>query len=186
MKRIFDISLALIALIFLIFPMIAISLIIFFTSGAPVIFWSKRIGKNNELFLMPKFRTMTNRTPNIATHLLKDPESYLTRSGRFLRKYSLDEIPQILTILKGEMSFVGPRPALYNQDDLIKMRTKKNIHLLKPGITGWAQINGRDSISLTKKVELDEEYLLNISTYFDLKIMALTILRVIGASGVKH
>lgn len=153
--------------------------------GDPL-YWSKRVGKNNKLFLMPKFRSMRLNTPQVATHLLNDPDQYLTKIGKFIRKTSIDELPQLWSVLVGDMSMVGPRPALYNQDDLIELRTKKGIHLQKPGITGWAQINGRDEIPIPKKVELDEYYIKNKSMFFDLKIIALTCLKVLKKDGVSH
>lgn len=186
MKRLLDLVLACVLFIVLIFPITIIAVIIKITSRGPVLHWSKRIGINNRIFLMPKFRTMMINTPDVATHLLNDPEKYLTAPGSFLRKYSLDEIPQLWSILKGDMSFVGPRPALFNQDDLVGLRTEKGIHKLVPGITGWAQINGRDDLPIPQKVQYEEIYLLNRSFLFDLKIMYLTALKVIRAEGVKH
>ncbi len=186
MKRFFDLIMACCLLIVFILPIIVISVIVKITSEGPVLHWSKRIGINNKIFLMPKFRTMLINTPDIATHLLKDPERYLTPIGPFLRKFSLDEIPQIWSILTGDMSFVGPRPALYNQDDLIGLRTAKGIHKLVPGITGWAQINGRDDLPIPQKVEYEEIYLKNWSLLFDFKILFLTFLKVVRAEGVKH
>lgn len=186
MKRIFDLAMACVLLIVLVFPIIIIALIIKVTSEGHVLHWSKRIGVNNKIFLMPKFRTMLINTPDVATHLLNEPEKYLTAPGPFLRKYSLDEIPQLWSILKGDMSFVGPRPALFNQDDLISLRTEKGIHNLVPGITGWAQINGRDDLPIPQKVLYEEIYLKNWSFLFDLKILYLTSLKVIRAEGVKH
>lgn len=186
MKRSFDLITAFCLLIVFIFPIIVIFVLVKITSEGPVLHWSKRIGINNEIFLMPKFRTMLINTPDIATHLLKDPEKYLTPIGPFLRKYSLDEFPQLWSILKGDMSFVGPRPALYNQEDLIGLRTEKGIHKLVPGITGWAQINGRDDLPIPQKVEYEEIYLKNWSFLFDLKILFLTFLKVVRAEGVKH
>jgi O-antigen biosynthesis protein WbqP len=163
-----------------------IAVIIKITSEGHVLHWSKRIGVNNTFFRMPKFRTMLIKTPDIATHLLNDPEKYLTPPGPFLRKYSLDEIPQLWSILKGDMSFVGPRPALYNQDDLIHLRASKGIHKLIPGITGWAQINGRDELPIPVKVQYEEEYLKNRSFLLDLKIIFLTFSKVTKAEGVTH
>ncbi len=186
MKRIFDLAMACGLLIFLVVPMTAIALTIKLTSKGNVLHWSKRIGINNTIFKMPKFRTMLIDTPDIATHLMKYPDKYLTSPGPFLRKYSLDEIPQLWSILKGDMSFVGPRPALYNQEDLISLRTAKGIHKLVPGITGWAQINGRDEIPIPVKVRYEEEYLMNRSFLLDLKILYLTFLKVTKAEGVKH
>ena len=185
-KRIFDITLSLI-LILLIFPFIVIIAILIRieTKGSPI-FLSKRFGKNNKIFLMPKFRTMKKNTPQKATHLLKDSEQYLTRFGKFLRITSLDEIPQIFSIFLGHMSFVGPRPALYNQYDLIGLRKKVGIDLLTPGLTGWAQINGRDNISIEKKVEIEVYYLENQSISLDLKILILTIFKVFKMHNIKH
>jgi O-antigen biosynthesis protein WbqP len=186
LKRSFDLVAAFILIILLSFPLLVTALIVKFTSEGPVLHWSKRIGINNRIFKMPKFRTMLINTPDVATHLLTDPEQYLTPIGPFLRKFSLDEIPQLWSILKGDMSFVGPRPALYNQDDLIGLRTEKGIHKLVPGITGWAQINGRDDLPIPQKVEYEEVYLRNWSFLFDLKILFLTFLKVVRAEGVKH
>ena len=178
MKRNFDLVFCLLALFILLIPILIIYLLIKITSPGKALYWSKRIGKNNQIFLMPKFRSMYEETPELATDLLKDSQKYMTKLGRFLRKTSLDELPQIWNIIKGEMSFVGPRPALYNQHDLIKMRTGKNIHLLTPGLTGWAQVNGRDNISSIEKVNYDFEYLNKNSIYFDIKIIALTFIKV--------
>ena len=147
---------------------------------------SKRVGKNNKIFLMPKFRTMRTDTPQVATHLLTNANSFLTPIGHFLRKSSLDEIPQILSVFVGDMSFVGPRPALFNQDDLIKLRTDEGVHHLIPGITGWAQINGRDEIPIPNKVQLDKFYLTHISFFFDLKILCMTLVKVLKQTGVSH
>lgn len=186
MKRVFDLVMACVLLMALFLPMAVIALLVKMTSKGNVFHWSKRIGINNSVFMMPKFRTMRIDTPDVATHLLPDPEKYLTPIGPFLRKFSLDEIPQLWSILKGDMSFVGPRPALYNQDDLIGLRTEKGIHRLMPGITGWAQINGRDDLPIPRKVEYEEVYLRNWSFLFDLKILFLTFLKVVRAEGVKH
>jgi O-antigen biosynthesis protein WbqP len=166
--------------------MILISLAIKFTSEGPVLYWSRRAGKGNYIFLMPKFRTMVINTPPIATDLLIDPDVYLTPIGSFLRKTSLDELPQLWCILLGKMSFVGPRPALFNQYDLINLRTKKNIHTILPGLTGWAQINGRDNLPIKKKVNFDEEYLKKKSFVFDLKILCLTFIKIIRREGIQH
>ncbi len=186
MKRLLDLFLALlVALLFM--PLILIlSLLVKLTSEGPVIHWSKRVGKNCEFFSMPKYRSMKIGTPQIATHLLKEPESSVTNFGRFLRKTSLDELPQLWSIIKGDMSFVGPRPALFNQNDLISIREKYGINLLTPGITGWAQINGRDDISISEKVALDVEYLNRKSLLFDIKIILLTVVKVIKKEGVQH
>lgn len=186
LKRFLDLVSAFILIVILSIPLLATALVVKFTSEGPVLHWSKRIGVNNRIFMMPKFRTMLINTPDVATHLLNHPEQYLTAPGPFLRKYSLDEIPQLWSILKGDMSFVGPRPALYNQDDLISLRTAKGIHRLMPGITGWAQINGRDDLPIPQKVHYEEIYLKNRSFMFDLKILYLTFLKVIRAEGVRH
>lgn len=166
--------------------MIFIALLIKLTSKGPIIYWSDRIGINNTIFKMAKFRTMKFNVPAVATHLLKDPDMFLTRIGRFLRKISFDELPQLVNVLRGDMSFVGPRPALFNQYDLIELRSKKNIHKIIPGITGWAQINGRDELPIPQKVELDEYYLKNKSFFLDLKILFLTVLKVLKKEGVSH
>ena len=186
MKRIFDIILALIASSILILPFLVILLLVRLTSKGPAIFWTKRVGKNNELFEMPKFRSMYIDTPEVATHLLKDSQSHITPIGMILRKTSLDEIPQLYSVLKGDMSFVGPRPALYNQDDLIELRTNNSVHTILPGVTGWAQINGRDEISIPAKVELDTYYLKNKSLFFDIKIIILTFFRVLFSKNISH
>lgn len=166
--------------------MIALSLLIKLTSKGPVLYWSDRVGINNSIFKMPKFRTMKTETPSVATHMLKNPEHYLTPIGNYLRKSSLDELPQIYNILKGEMSFVGPRPALFNQVDLTTLRTQQNIHILIPGLTGWAQINGRDDLSIPQKVDLDRYYLDNRSFLFDMRILVLTFINVFKRKGVSH
>lgn len=186
MKRLFDFLLALmIALVFL--PVIVVvALSVRLTSAGPALYWSDRVGRNNRIFRMPKFRSMRIGTPAVATHLLKDPKSMLTPIGSFLRKSSLDELPQLWSILVGDMSFVGPRPALFNQDDLIALRTEQGVHQLVPGLTGWAQINGRDELPIPQKVALDVEYLQKQSFFFDLKIMWLTFWRVLARSGVSH
>lgn len=186
MKRLFDIGLALFALPILIWPIFLVAISIKLTSKGPVLYWSDRVGINNELFRMPKFRSMKVDTPAVATHLLADPKSALTPIGDFLRKSSLDELPQLWNILKGDMSFVGPRPALFNQDDLIALRTEKGIHQITPGLTGWAQINGRDELPIPEKVSLDSEYLDKRSFMFDLKILWLTFLKVVKKEGVSH
>ena len=186
MKRIFDIVLVTMFFIVFFFPMLIIALLVKITSKGPVLYWSNRVGKNNTIFKMPKFRTMMADTPAMATHLMKYPEQYCTPVGSFLRKSSLDELPQLYSVLKGDMSFVGPRPALFNQDDLIELRTKKGIHNLIPGITGWAQINGRDDLPIPEKVDLDEYYLNNHSFMFDLKTLFMTFLSVISSQGVQH
>lgn len=186
MKRSLDFTLALLAMILLLFPLMLIMLAVRLTSKGPVIFWSDRIGKNNCIFKMPKFRTMRAGTPSVATHLLQDPSNWLTPIGSFLRKSSLDELPQLWSILLGDMSLVGPRPALFDQDDLIALRTEFGVHTLKPGLTGWAQVNGRDKISVDQKVKFDAEYLEYKSLWFDFYILWLTFLKVFKADGVSH
>lgn len=183
--RIFDLLLATAATIILFVPFWIIVIFIKLTSKGPAIHWSKRIGKNNKLFLMPKFRTMRIDTPQVATHLL-DGKSYLTPVGGFLRKTSLDEIPQLISVLKGDMSLVGPRPALFNQYDLMELRTKNGVHTLLPGVTGWAQVNGRDALPIPVKVEFDKEYLDKRSILFDIKIIFLTAYKVISRSEISH
>jgi len=185
MKRLFDFLLSFFLFFLLFIPCLLISALIKITSNGPVLYWSDRVGKNNQIFSMSKFRTMKISTPNVATQLLKG-KSLLTPIGGFLRKTSLDEIPHLWSILIGDMSFVGPRPALYNQDELIELRTKKGIHLIVPGLTGWAQINGRDDISIAAKVVLDFEYLNKRSFLFELKILFLTIIKVIIAKDIVH
>jgi len=185
-KRSFDLFVALILSVLFILPIVCIALLIKLTSKGPILYWSKRVGINNRTFAMPKFRTMRTDTPDVATHLLENPDTYLISVGPFLRKYSLDEFPQIWSVLTGDMSLVGPRPALYNQDDLIELRTRIGVHELIPGITGWAQVNGRDSISIPVKVEYDDYYLRNRSFAFDLKILWLTFLKVMRSEGVQH
>lgn len=186
MKRLFDIFMSFTLIILIIFPVLIISIAIRLTSSGPAIYWSNRIGRNNIIFRMPKFRSMYQDTPPVASHLLTDAEQFLTPIGGFLRRTSLDELPQLYSILKGDMSFVGPRPALYNQKDLISMRTEKEIDKLLPGITGWAQINGRDELSLTQKVNLDEEYLKQRSFWLDLKILWATLLLVLRRDNIYH
>ena len=186
MKKIFDLLLSLCLIIVLSGPIIIIAVLVKLTSRGPALYWSDRVGVGNKIFKMPKFRTMFIDTPAVATHLLKEPDAYLTPIGRFIRKTSLDELPQLWSVLKGDMSFVGPRPALFNQDDLIALRTKKGVHKLIPGITGWAQINGRDDIPIPVKVEYDEYYLKNKSLFFDLKILWNTFFKVIKKEGVVH
>lgn len=185
-KRLFDIILVFIATMLLTIPFIIVALMVRFTSKGPILYWSKRIGKNNQLFFMPKFRSMWVNAPTVATHLLTNPKTLLTPIGSFLRKSSLDELPQLWNILKGDMSFVGPRPALFNQDDLILQRTSTGVHTLIPGLTGWAQINGRDELPIPKKVALDIEYMHRQSFWFDLKIIFLTFLKVLRKDGVTH
>ncbi|WP_061937452.1 sugar transferase [Collimonas pratensis] len=186
MKRIFDLLLALIALIILIIPFVFVAIIVKLTSVGPILYWSDRVGRRNKIFKMPKFRTMRIDTPAVATHLLSDPKKFLTPAGSFLRKSSLDELPQLWSILNGDMSFVGPRPALFNQDDLILLRTENGIDQLVPGLTGWAQINGRDELPIPEKVKLDIEYLHQKSLFFDIKIIFLTFLKVVRRDGVTH
>ncbi len=186
LKRIFDIVLSLFLLPLILLPAILIAILIIIETRDFPIFLSKRVGKNNVLFLMPKFRTMKKNTPQVATHLLKDSHLYITKIGKFLRKTSLDEIPQIASVIIGHMSLVGPRPALFNQNDLKKLRTEHNIHLLTPGITGWAQINGRDDISIKKKVEIEVYYEKNISIFLDIKILLFTILKVFNMNNISH
>lgn len=186
MKRFFDFIMALCALLVLAIPTFVVAVIIKLTSRGPALYWSDRVGRNNVIFKMPKFRSMRIDTPAVATHLLPDPKSALTPVGDFLRKSSLDELPQLLSILKGDMSLVGPRPALFNQDDLIALRTEQGVHRLLPGLTGWAQINGRDELPIPQKVELDVEYLQRQSFRFDIEILWLTALKVLRKEGVTH
>jgi O-antigen biosynthesis protein WbqP len=186
MKRLFDLSLSLCLDLVLLLPILVIALLVKMTSKGPTLYWSDRIGVDNKIFRMPKFRTMSIDTPAVATHLLKDPDAYLTSIGSFLRKTSLDELPQLWSVLKGDMSFVGHRPALFNQDDLIALRTEKGVHRLIPGITGWAQINGRDDLPIPVKVEFDEYYLKHRSLMFDIKIIFLTLFKVLHREGVTH
>ena len=186
MKRGLDLILGGLAIVILFIPMLLVAIAVRLTSPGPILFWSMRVGKNNVLFLMPKFRTMQIDTPNVATHLLTGAQNYLTPIGGFLRRSSLDELPQLWSVLLVRMSFVGPRPALYNQDDLIAMRTAKGIEVLLPGITGWAQVNGRDELDLEQKVQLDYEYLQRRSTPFDCYILFLTGKKVLGRDGVSH
>ena len=186
MKRIFDLVMAGFLLCFLSVPILVIGLMIKLTSKGSILYWSDRVGINNGIFRMPKFRTMHIDAPVIATHLMKNSDVYLTLAGLFLRRFSLDELPQLYSILKGDISFVGPRPALYNQDDLIGLRTEKGIHKVIPGITGWAQINGRDELPIPIKVEFDEYYLKNRSFFFDFKILLKTFIKVIMAKNVTH
>ena len=186
MKRIFDIVLGISALVVLALPMLFIALLVRLTSRGKALYWSDRVGKNGVLFKMPKFRSMQINTPIVATHLIERPDVFLSPIGRFLRRSSLDELPQLFSILKGDMSFVGPRPALFNQDDLIVLRKKKGVGQLMPGITGWAQVNGRDELSIADKVNFDVEYLINQSFLFDLRILWMTFVKVIKRVGVKH
>ena len=186
MKRCFDFTMALIIMMIVVLPIAVIAVLVRITSPGPAIYWSDRVGRDNKNFLMPKFRTMHSGSPEMATHLLQNADNYLTPFGSFLRRTSLDELPQLWSVLKGDMSFVGPRPALFNQGDLIKLRTKKGISVLTPGITGWAQINGRDDISIPVKVSYEEYYLKNKSFFFDLKILWNTFFKVIRKEGVAH
>lgn len=186
MKRLFDFFLALLLSLALLVPFLLIALVVRLTSPGPVLYWSDRVGRNSRIFRMPKFRTMRVDTPAVATHLLTDPARYVTSCGVFLRKSSLDELPQLWSILKGDMSFVGPRPALFNQDDLIALRIACGVDRLVPGLTGWAQINGRDELATPEKVRLDCEYLVRQSLWLDFKIMVLTFLKVLKSDGVKH
>ena len=186
MKQIFDFFTVVILLVLLVTLMLLIAIAIRLTSKGPSLYWSDRVGKKNKIFKMPKFRSMLAGTPVIATHLLDGPNSYLSPIGSFLRLSSLDELPQLFSVLKGDMSFVGPRPALYNQDDLISLRTEKGVDKLLPGITGWAQVNGRDELSIPDKVALDVEYLNRQSFWFDMKILWMTFLKVIKRDGISH
>lgn len=186
LKRSIDIFLSLIALLLLILPIILLALIVKITSPGPALYWSSRVGINNSKFMMPKFRSMHINTPAVATHLLEDPSQHLTEVGSFIRKTSLDELPQLWCILIGKMSFVGPRPALFNQDDLIRERTNHGVDKLKPGLTGWAQINGRDGLPILEKVAFDVEYMNKKSGWFDFVIIIKTIRKVLFSHDVKH
>ncbi|WP_312439856.1 sugar transferase [Janthinobacterium sp.] len=186
MKRLFDISVALLATLLLSLPLLVVALMVKLTSAGPVVYWSDRVGRHNRIFRMPKFRTMRVDTPAVATHLLADPKRFLTPVGSFLRKSSLDELPQLWSILAGDMSFVGPRPALFNQDDLIALRTEHGVDQVLPGLTGWAQINGRDELPIPDKVKLDAEYLQLQSFALDLRIIFLTFLKVVRRDGITH
>lgn len=186
MKRVFDLALGLFASIVLAVPVAIVAIAVRLTSDGPALYWSDRVGWGNKLFKMPKFRSMRVGTPAVATHLLQDPNVYLTPIGSFLRKSSLDEFPQLWSILVGDMSFVGPRPALFNQHDLIELRTQHGIDRLLPGLTGWAQVNGRDELPIPKKVELDLEYLRRQSLWFDLRILWMTAAKVLRRDGVSH
>ncbi len=186
MNKVLNIFFALFLLTILSIPYVFLALIVRITSKGSAIYYSKRIGLNNKTFLMPKFRTMRQDTPELATHLLNNPDQFITPFGKILRKYSLDELPQLLSVLKGDMNFVGPRPALYNQEDLIALRNKQGIQFLKPGITGWAQVNGRDDLNIEEKVKLDLEYLSQRSLRFDLYIVWLTLVRVSKKEGISH
>lgn len=186
MKRLFDMVLAMCAAVILLLPLLVVALAVCLTSPGPALYWSDRVGRGNRIFKMPKFRSMRTGTPAVATHLLEDPKAYLTPIGSFLRKSSLDELPQLWSIIRGDMSFVGPRPALFNQNDLISLRTQYGVHELLPGLTGWAQVNGRDELPIPQKVQLDTEYLRRQSLWFDIKIIGLTIYRVIRRESVAH
>ncbi|MES2535051.1 MAG: sugar transferase [Pseudomonadota bacterium] len=186
MKRTFDLLFSLILTLAFALPLLIVAIMVKLTSKGPVVYWSDRVGRGNHLFQMPKFRTMKVGTPAKATHLLVDPEQFLTPIGSFLRKSSLDELPQLWSIIRGDMSFVGPRPALFNQDDLIALRTEYGVHRLLPGLTGWAQINGRDELPIPAKVQLDIEYMNKQSFLLDLKIIVLTFMKVLRMNGVAH
>ena len=186
MKRFFDLACSLCAMVFMLIPMLFTALAVKLTSPGPMLYWSNRVDKSNVIFKMPKFRTMRIDTPAVATHLLGNPDQWLTPVGGFLRKSSLDELPQLISILTGDMSIVGPRPALFNQDDLIALRTEKGVHQLTPGLTGWAQINGRDELPIPVKVEFDEWYLQNRSFFLDVKIIVQTFVKVLRKEGVTH
>lgn len=186
MKRVFDLAVAILVAVLLALPILIVAIAVRLTSPGPAFYWSDRVGRHNCIFKMPKFRSMRIDTPAVATHLLQNPDLWLTPIGSFLRKSSLDELPQLWSILKGDMSFVGPRPALFNQEDLIALRTEKGVHELVPGLTGWAQVNGRDELPIPQKVELDAEYLQRRSLLFDLKVLWMTALKVLARDGVSH
>jgi O-antigen biosynthesis protein WbqP len=186
MKRVFDLAVAILVAVLLALPILIVAIVVRLTSPGPALYWSDRVGRDNRIFKMPKFRSMRIDTPAVATHLLQNPVQWLTPIGSFLRKSSLDELPQLWSILKGDMSFVGPRPALFNQEDLIALRTEKGVHELVPGLTGWAQVNGRDELPIPQKVELDAEYLQRRSLLFDLRILWMTALKVLARDGVSH
>lgn len=186
MKRLFDLVLALVAVCIFAIPLAVVALLVKATSPGAILYWSDRVGRHNRIFHMPKFRSMRVGTPAVATHLLKDPNVYLTPIGSLLRKSSLDELPQLWSILAGDMSFVGPRPALFNQDDLVALRTELGVHELLPGLTGWAQVNGRDELPIPEKVKLDAEYLQRCSLSFDIHILWLTFVKVLRRDGVSH
>jgi O-antigen biosynthesis protein WbqP len=185
-KRLFDFLLAVVAALILALPVLLVALAVRLTSPGPALYWSERVGRRNTIFRMPKFRSMRVGTPAVATHLLANPQAHLTPIGSFLRKSSLDELPQLWSILVGDMSFVGPRPALFNQDDLIALRTQSGVHELVPGLTGWAQINGRDELPIPEKVKLDAVYLQRRSLGFDIRILWLTFVKVLRRDGVAH
>jgi O-antigen biosynthesis protein WbqP len=186
MKRLFDLAAVLFAVVLLAPPIFVVTIAVRLTSPGPALYWSERVGRHNHIFKMPKFRSMRADTPAVATHLLQNPDQWLTPIGSFLRKSSLDELPQLWSILKGDMSFVGPRPALFNQADLIALRTELGVHELVPGLTGWAQVNGRDELTIPQKVHLDAEYMQRQSLLFDLKILWMTTLKVRAGAGVSH
>lgn len=186
LKRCFDLLAALAGLILLAPALFGLGLAVRLESKGPAIHWSKRVGRGNRLFAMPKFRTMRTGAPNVATHLLEDPAAWVTPLGRLLRRTSLDELPQLWSVLVGDMSLVGPRPALFNQDDLVTLRTEAGVHLLRPGVTGWAQVNGRDDLPIPEKVQLDAEYLRNRSFFMDFKIILLTFVTAVSGRGVRH
>lgn len=186
MKRLFDLALALCAAVILLLPVMVVAVVVRLTSRGPALYWSDRVGRGNRIFKMPKFRSMRIGTPAVATHLLEDPDAYLTPVGSFLRRSSLDELPQLWSILVGDMSFVGPRPALFNQHDLIALRTRQGVHELVPGLTGWAQVNGRDELPIPDKVKLDVEYLQRQSLRFDIRILWMTFVKVLRRDGVSH
>jgi O-antigen biosynthesis protein WbqP len=186
MKRLFDLVLALAGILVFALPLILVALLVKCSSRGPVLYWSDRVGRDNQLFSMPKFRSMRVDTPAVATHLLSDPQQYLTPVGALLRKTSLDDLPQLWSILRGDMSVVGPRPALFNQDDLIALRTQAGVHRLVPGLTGWAQVNGRDTLPIPDKVALDIEYLQRKSVWLDLRIIWMTLIKVFRSDGVSH
>jgi len=186
MKRVFDFVIAAVMLVLLLIPILLVAIGVRATSKGPVLYWSARVGRGNLIFKMPKFRTMRSDTPQLATHLMIDPDEYLSLIGTFLRRTSLDELPQLFSILKGEMSFVGPRPALFNQDELIALRADQGVDNLMPGLTGWAQVNGRDTLPIPEKVALDVEYMERQSLWFDMRILWLTFLKVLGQDGITH
>ena len=186
LKRALDFCFSLFAIVVFLLPFLLVAIAVRLTSIGPVLYWSDRVGRNNQLFKMPKFRTMCVNTPAVATHALHNPNQYLTPIGSFLRKSSLDELPQLWSIIIGDMSFVGPRPALFNQEDLIELRKLHGVDKLLPGLTGWAQINGRDELPIPEKVKLDVAYMHNQSFYFDIKILILTFFKVLGKDGVQH
>jgi O-antigen biosynthesis protein WbqP len=185
-KRAFDIALAFLFLLLASPLLFVLAVLIKATSRGPILHWSDRIGKNNQIFRMPKFRSMRIDTPQVATHLLSDPSAYLTPVGRFLRRTSFDELAQLFSILVGDLNFVGPRPALFNQDDLVALRTERGIHKLAPGLTGWAQVNGRDELPIPVKVQFDYEYLQRQSFWFDCRILCMTVAKVVRGEGIRH